>query len=245
MEAYIGLDGLNLNIKHLRQNSPRYLKMVEYVLPLKSGRKVLDIGCGYCYQTKLLSLLGCDVSAVDFYYEEIPKIRCRKSRIPFYELNVEVDDLPFEEKVFDAILLGEVIEHLNYSPLVPLIKMKNLLKPGGRLIVTTPNVLRIINMIKLLAGQNICSDIMRYDREPMWYRNKPFYYRHNRLYTMSELKQLITRTHLKVVASGFISQGIYFGDRLQEVIARIMIQPMLWLFPRFRDFIWLVAEKDI
>ena len=48
------------------------------------------------------------------------------------------DDPPFEKGRFDAVYAGEIIEHLT-DPQAALRRWVELLKPGGRLIVTTPN----------------------------------------------------------------------------------------------------------
>ena len=48
------------------------------------------------------------------------------------------DDPPFEKGRFDAVYAGEIIEHLT-DPHAALRRWVELLKPGGRLIVTTPN----------------------------------------------------------------------------------------------------------
>lgn len=242
-QAYVELEGRNFNLKHFRQNSGRYLKMIEFILPFSSAGKILDIGCGFCYLTKFLKLQGSDVFAVDFFYGDIPKIRCKQSEIPFFQLNIEIDDISFGEKAFDVILLGEVLEHFNFSPLIPLRKIRKALKKGGRLILTTPNALRLVNLFKLLAGYNLYPHLMAYYQEPIWYKGKSFYYRHNRLYTMKELRQLISQSGFKIVSSGFISEGIYRGDNPEKVFFRFLIFPLLLAFPPLRDFLWVVAER--
>jgi 2-polyprenyl-3-methyl-5-hydroxy-6-metoxy-1,4-benzoquinol methylase len=138
--------------------------------------KILDIGCGYCYLTRFLKGQGYDVLGVDFFYGTIPEDRCRQSEIPYYQLNIETDDLPFEENIFDVVLLGEVLEHLTHSPLLPLARIQNALKRGGRLILTTPNVRRVTHLAKMVVGQNIYPDLTTYCREPYVHEGKEFYY---------------------------------------------------------------------
>jgi len=242
-QAYIELEGKNFNSKHFQENRGRYFKMIEFILPFSSAAKILDIGCGFCYLTKFLRLQGFKVFAVDFFYGDIPKIRCKEIGVPFYQLNIEVDDLPFGEKVLDVIILGEVLEHFNYSPLIPLRKIRGALKKGGRLILTTPNALRLINILKLLAGYNLYPDLKKYYHEPISYKGKSFFYRHNRLYTIKELSQLISQAGFKILSSGFISEGNYRRDNPGKVFLKFLISPLLLVFPPLRDFLWVVAEK--
>ncbi|UCG93675.1 MAG: class I SAM-dependent methyltransferase [Candidatus Aerophobus sp.] len=242
-QVYVELEGENFNGKHFQQNRRRYLKMLEFILPFSSTAKILDIGCGYCYLTKFLKHEGFEVFAVDFFYGDTPKIRCHESGIPFFQLNIEVDDLPFGEDVFDVIILGEVLEHFSYSPLIPLKKIRRALKNGGKLILTTPNALRLINLFKLLAGYNLYPDLKTYCQEPIFYKGKSFFYRHNRLYSVKELIQLISHAGFKILSFGFISEGNYRRDNLEKVLLKFLISPLLLAFPRFRDFLWVVAEK--
>lgn len=242
-QAYIELEGKNFNFKHYQQNRERYLKMIEFILPFSSTAKILDVGCGFCYLAKFLKLQGFKVFAVDFFYGNVSKIRCKESGIPFFQLNIEVDDLPFGEKAFDVILLGEVIEHFTYSPLIPLRKIRTALKKGGILILTTPNALRLISLLKLSIGYNLYPDLKTYYEEPISYKGKRFYYRHNRLYTKKGLRQLISQAGFKIISSGFSSEGSYKGDNLRKVFFKLLISPLLLALPPFRDFLWIAAEK--
>ena len=45
--------------------------------------------------------------------------------------------LPFKKNSFDAIIASEILEHV-YDPKLFMIKLLEALKPGGRLIITTP-----------------------------------------------------------------------------------------------------------
>jgi len=243
--AYIELDGENYNTVHYQKNGNRYLKMIAPVLQLSKAAKILDIGGGFCYLTKFFKNQGYEISAIDFFYGDIPKIRCEKSGIPFYLLNVEVDDLPFEEEYFDVIMLGEVIEHFTYSPLTPLNKINKILKKGGVFILTTPSIFRIIGLLKMVSGYNFFHKLLSPNREnPFWYKGKEFIYRHNKLYSMKELRQLIVKSGFRIVSSGYVDEGICISGKPLKNILKIIFSPLLLIFPNFKDFIWVVAEKQ-
>ena len=53
--------------------------------------------------------------------------------------NVEVLELPFTSDCFDAIVCGDILEHLN-EPLLLLRRARAWLRPNGRLIASIPNV---------------------------------------------------------------------------------------------------------
>jgi 2-polyprenyl-3-methyl-5-hydroxy-6-metoxy-1,4-benzoquinol methylase len=242
-QAFIELEGAKFNVKRFRENRGRYLKMVEFISTSYPNAKILDIGCGYCYLTKFLNLRGFEVSAVDFFYGQIPEIRCKENNIPFYRLNIELDDLPFAEDAFDVVLLGQVLEHFNDSPFIPLKKIRRVLKNGGILIVTTPNISRLIHLLKLMAGINIYPDFKKFYQTSLYYKGKSLPYRHNRLYSMRELRQLVSEAGFTLVTSGFISEGNYFGKDMIRFFVKLMISPFLLFFPLLRDHLWVVAKK--
>jgi SAM-dependent methyltransferase len=101
--------------------------------------------------------------------------------ITSYLVNVERDRFPFEDDEFDVVLFCEVIEHLLMDPLAALREINRVLKPDGRLVVTTPNVNRLQNVVSMTAGLNI------YDP----YSGFGPYGRHNREYNRYELIRLL------------------------------------------------------
>jgi len=244
--AYLELEGENYNTVHYQQNLNRYLKMTEAVLPLSKSNKILDMGVGFCYLTKFFKLQGHEIFAIDFFYGDIPKIRCERNDIPFFPLNIEVDNLPFEKEFFDVIILGEVIEHFTYSPLIPLRKIHKALKKDGLLILTTPNIFRIIELLKILSGYNFFYNrISPYQKKPIWYKGKKFYYRHNQLYSMKGLKQIIIQAGFGIVSSGFINEGISLKENPINIFLKFIFSPFALLIPQLQDVIWITAKKKI
>lgn len=110
-----------------------------------------------------------------------------KFEFNFAEFNVDTDDVPFSEK-FDIVLLCEVIEHLVIDPVLALLKIKKALKENGVLILTTPNVSRLENVSKMMAGTNIYDPYSGYGP----------YGRHNREYNKHELLMLLSHLGFEV-----------------------------------------------
>jgi SAM-dependent methyltransferase len=95
--------------------------------------------------------------------------------------NVEDDAFPFDTDSFDLVLFCEMIEHLTMNPLAALREIHRVLKPGGVLVLTTPNVSRLGNVYAMINGANI------YDP----YSGHGPYGRHNREYNRHELHRLL------------------------------------------------------
>lgn len=66
--------------------------------------------------------------------------------------DVESIELPFDEQSFDVVLCGDVLEHLR-DPESFLRRVRPLIRPNGRLVLTTPNVANWAMRLGLLAGR--------------------------------------------------------------------------------------------
>src|SRR5439155_821157 len=83
----------------------------------------------------------------------------------------------------DLVIWCEVIEHLTENPVHALGEIHRALRPGGQLVVSTPNVTRCGNITGLLRGRNI------YD--PYHLGTPLGGSRHSREYTLRELRDLV------------------------------------------------------
>jgi SAM-dependent methyltransferase len=70
----------------------------------------------------------------------------------------------------DIVVMAEVIEHLPVAPLHILRKIKKLLRPGGYLILSTPNAVAIGKRVKMLKGQCPYTQISEDPRYPSHFR---------------------------------------------------------------------------
>lgn len=89
--------------------------------------KKLNIGCGNDIRENYVNLDSREIEGVDVVHD------------------VNVLPLPFEESFFDEILCQDVLEHINYIPLME--DMHRILKPGGCLIIRVPHFTSINNFI--------------------------------------------------------------------------------------------------
>lgn len=113
----------------------------------------------------------------------------------YANVNVETMRLPYDDGAFDLILFCEVLEHMTDNPLLALAEIKRVLKPGGALVLTTPNAVRIENVARLIAGENLYDPYSAYGP----------YGRHNREYTVVELEHLM-------VHCGFTREILFTAD---------------------------------
>jgi len=117
-----------------------HLARYEYALKfIKSGNKVLDIACGSGYGSNLLVGQGARVWAGDMDEQVVTEAKKKYNKNNLNFKKMDAVELPFEDNYFEVVVSLETIEHIeNYMKFVK--ELKRVLKPGGQLILSTPNV---------------------------------------------------------------------------------------------------------
>jgi SAM-dependent methyltransferase len=170
----------------------RFLITMEF-LPDHPGR-VLEIGATPYYLTLLMKRfrpyelelsnffgeVTADSSIIDKATIDNPEYG-EYHELAYRQFNVELQAFPYKEETFDGVLFCEVLEHLTTDPVAALAEMYRVLKPGGWLLVTTPNMAWYENIARLWLARTISSP----------YSVHGAYGRHNREYTLPELELLL------------------------------------------------------
>lgn len=106
--------------------------------------------------------------------------------------------LPFQNEIFDKVFFYDVIEHLD-SPILCLIEIKRVLKPGGMIEISTPNPLHWRIFLRALRGK----DIVLAESEPD----------HIAVWTEAELRNILSRSGFSHVQIRFrILEATRKGD---------------------------------
>lgn len=124
-----------------RQVGKGVCKFLENVVAV-SGKRVLDYGAGPGYLAELLLQRGAHVSAVEYSERGVGELNRRFCRDRFWAGAKQFNGkrLPWDDDAFDLICCLETIEHLLAADLnVVLRELHRVLRPGGWLLLTTPN----------------------------------------------------------------------------------------------------------
>ena len=114
----------------------RHVAAYRYACELIDGGHVLDAGCGEGYGTAMLAEAGADALGVDLDEAIVRRAADRYAGARFDVANLV--DLPYDDASFDAIISLQVIEHL-HTPQEFIAQCVRLLRPGGVLMLSTPN----------------------------------------------------------------------------------------------------------
>ena len=212
---------------YLSQQGNAYIRTVKDVaelFPNPQGQRILEIGSYLGVVSISLQKLGFDVSAYDIpEFHQSQKLRDLYQRhdISFSGGNLRNKNLPYEDNYFDAVIICETLEHLNFNPLPIIQEMNRILKPEGLLYVAMPNIARINNRVKLIMGRSIHNPVEDFFRQ-MDKKDNMLVGLHWREYSLAETVKMLE-------AMGFETKKAYFFDKsdygipknLQSILRKI------------------------
>ena len=173
---------------------------VRLIQKYASGTNLLDIGCAQGYFLFSASKAGYATKGIEIAQDAVAYAR--------EEFGLDVEAKPFEklrfpEAHFDVVTLWQFLEHVPY-PLMVLKEVHRILKPGGLLVVSTPNI------------EGIPSKILR----KRWWDIKRL---HINQFTTKTLMEILQNAGFKNISSvsyrGFISLSILLTMILRYVDA--------------------------
>ncbi|MEM2779994.1 MAG: class I SAM-dependent methyltransferase [Candidatus Bathyarchaeia archaeon] len=144
------------------------LDRVKIALRWVDGKRILDIGCGIGYVAFALAndnskeIHGFDLLPTNI---SIAKRFLRKSNISYYVM--DATNIGFKDSSFDCALCLEVLEHLK-NPAACLQEIHRILKPGGHLIVSTPNAVSsssILRGLSFLSSKRLVFSLKNIEKE--------------------------------------------------------------------------------
>ena len=161
---------------------------------------VLDVPAGKGENARALVAGGFEVRAADLFPERLPG-----SGFPVDAVDL-TQPLPYADERFDGVLFSEGIEHLD-AQVAALGEMARVLKPGGVLIVTTPNVLHLEGRLgQLFTAHAYRNRAMVVETAAYWSGDPPpgagtasTYFGHVFLIDAFQLRFYLTHVGLEVV----------------------------------------------
>jgi 2-polyprenyl-3-methyl-5-hydroxy-6-metoxy-1,4-benzoquinol methylase len=175
-----------------------------FLIPYQPDGRLLDIGCGNGVYLALMKQLGWEVMGIEM---DAKAAAIAQSHFGFFVHVGTVNDAPFDERSFDVVTMSHVLEHVR-DPIKFLQTAARFLKPGGRIIIVTPN------------AQSLGSLLFRKD----WYALDPP--RHLVLFTPKSVKKCLAKVNalesIKVFTSVRKSRKIFRKGLLARVKGRFL-----------------------
>lgn len=186
------------------------------------GKRIVDIGASPFYLLYRAGGAGAEeCHGVYFSNDDHPlknsdTIYSEHGAISLSHANIENDPLSYPDNSVDIITACEIIEHCEYFPENLAKETRRILKSGGLLCITVPNVASIANIVKLVFRKNI---YMRYRSDPTG--------RHKHEYTLAQLKSFIAYLDMDVVKSGYIPSTTSDKRWLRPIYKAIATLPFI------------------
>jgi SAM-dependent methyltransferase len=160
----------------------RYSRWIFSKFKTYAGKRILDIGAGIGSITQYFVDDAEFVLATDIFENQLSIIteRFRGCNIKTLLLNIETDDIKkLKQYNFDTIVCINVLEHLE-NDLNALLKMKDIVASGGRIIIMVPAGSKLFNNMDKSAG-------------------------HHRRYDKEDLKRLAEKAELKIIYHSYFN----------------------------------------
>ena len=226
--------------EYLDYHAARFVDTINQMGP-GEGKRLLDVGAFPGHLTLAAQEMGYQVEALTGTNESPRSLDNFISRLSLHQIptalaDIEFDVFPFPDQSFDLVLAAEIIEHLPFNPYHMLREIFRVLKPKGKLILSTPNLPKLDNLLHFAFGRTIHPDI----RMPFYKTFKSILIgRHIREYTAQELIYLLEEQNKAMYR--FEGTGVSYSMCLDPGFSRLGVIP--WLvkrfWPRFRSTIFL------
>ncbi len=185
------------------------IKTLSQEIDLDSAASILDIGAGQGALSAKLKASGLSVSACDLVPDQfdVPGVECG----PCDESGI----LPFADGQFDAAVSVEVLEHIDGHNAF-FAEAARVLKPGGVLLFTTPNILSLKSRFSfLLTGEYYSFGLLTpFTKDPVGQHISPF--------TLNRYAWLLSQHGLTV-------SGVAADKRQTTSILLSFILPFIWI----------------
>ncbi|MGB9750904.1 MAG: class I SAM-dependent methyltransferase [Roseiflexus castenholzii] len=247
VEAAIPPDGKR---DYFRLHRDRFAMLLA-AIPPDAGSRALEIGVNPGLFTQALVRAGYCVCGTDLFPEHRAEL-WRRLGVEVRRWNIDTEPPPYPPESFDLIIFSEVIEHLANPPIDALATMRELLVPGGYLLISTPNQFYLKSRLRVLADILLLRPFEHDDEFQRWANLKAEarYYTHSRLYSMRQLCWMLDQ-------AGLVVQQRIYGDPWERVgleWSRLLRHPHRWLgkallwgatraIPPARSMLLIVAQR--
>ncbi|MGA2160299.1 MAG: methyltransferase domain-containing protein [Dehalococcoidia bacterium] len=219
-------------IKYVQGHKYHFLNIINS-LPEKESLKLLDIGI-----TPNTFLIKClyptyEVSAVDL--TNLMEEGCNKFGIRLDIVDLSSQIMSFDDNYFDVVIFTEVLEHIFAPPSKVLSEVRRVMKSGGLLIFSVPNIATLLNRVRFLFGVTPlppADDQMK----DGWVHGHD----HIHEYTMREVDVLFKDCKFRVVHKSYF--GFVVGSKYPRILA-FLYNIICNFVPSFKGIIFLKCIK--
>lgn len=219
-------------INYFIEHKNRYLKDLALIEKIYKNGTIAEIGSLPCQLTFCLKELGYPIVGIDISPERA-KSFIEDSKLETKKCDIEKEPLPFKNDTINLIIFNETFEHLRINPMYTLKELQRILSPQGRMILTTPNLYSLKNIIYFNLGKSFNDAYEEFNK-----LDSVGHMGHIREYTFHEMKKFLESAGFKIESHSY---EIYQPSR--KMIVGKMIDFMHKLMRKKRPFHVFVVKK--
>ncbi len=198
------------------------ISIIQKIFPVASQVKVGDFACAQSNLSLILAELGYKVVAVDIspMFIDYSKMKYEKGEIEWFAGNI--NNLGFTEDMLDIAVAGELIEHCAYPEEI-IEKIFIFIRPGGFLILTTPNGARLKTTLPTFK------QVFKKEQRKIFEEKQflPSGEHHLFLFKLEEIKHILPKGK-KVVEKGYLG-GTILVNKLLPFLKLLPVQAIAWI----------------
>lgn len=182
--------------------------------------------------TAALSASDYAVTGVDIAPERY-RAAIGRMGITVIKCDIEKETLPFDDDAFDAVVFNELFEHLRINPVFTLSEVRRVMKPGGIMMLSSPN-LRSLDGIRNFIFRNraySCAGNLYAEYRKL---ETLGHMGHVREYTTTEVIDFLTNV-------GFEVTKVIYRGRFNSIAKRLLAASI----PSLRPFVSYVSTKPM
>jgi SAM-dependent methyltransferase len=216
--------------KNHRLRLARALELAEHYLP--RGAKLAEFGATPLLLTLPLQRLGYDVTGIDIDPSRFGRA-IENGGLCIIKCDIEKQQIPAGNAAFDAALFNELFEHLRIDLIHTMREVHRVLKPGGLLLLSSPNLRSLQGLQNFLLRNRAtsCAGDVYGEYEKL---RKLGHMGHVREYTTREIVEFLDLVGFQVEHLVFRGD---FGRSWMTHAARAM--------PGFRPYVTYVARVRV
>jgi len=146
-------------LQYMAQHLSRFEKTLALTPPGGPDQRILEMGAYMQITPSLQTKLGYGEVRGCYYgpagrvdHHEVASANGEKFVCDVDLFDAEHDPFPYPDAHFDTVLCCELVEHLKEDPMHMMAEINRVLKPGGTLVMTTPNIASLRAISAILQG---------------------------------------------------------------------------------------------
>jgi predicted SAM-dependent methyltransferase len=209
--------------RYLEESMSRLVQTLMLVPPGTSEDAVLELGAYMQVTPALARLLGYG-EVRGAYFGPLGQTDSKVSTVDGTEIfrcevdlfDVERDRFPYDDGGFRTVLACEIIEHLVLDPMHMLLEIRRVLRPGGTLVLSTPNVTSLTSVSRILtqsANPQVYSQYPNPEGEGRESESP-----HVREYAPAELREAVESAGFEILSLETARAGSFDGEEIGALL---------------------------